>query len=137
MKLLTKDTDYAIRAVIHLAQRPGAWVSSRSISKEEGIPLQFLRRLLLTLRNNGLIDTKEGVRGGVRLKSSPHKITVAQLIRIIQGEIKISQCLLRKRICPNRANCALRYEISKIEKMVIDHFERITIARLLEEVRRK
>lgn len=135
MKLLTKDTDYAIRAVMHLARRQGTWVSSRSISTEEGIPLQFLRRIVLTLKQHGLIDTKEGVAGGVRLKLSPHKISVAQLIWIFQGEIKISQCLFRKKICPNRAKCALRHEISKIEQMVTEQLERITIARLLKEVK--
>jgi len=136
MKLLSKDTDYAIRALLHLAQKDGGWVPSSTISKEEGIPLQFLRRILLTLKQNGLIDAKEGVSGGVRLKVSPRKITLAQLVTTFQGEIKISPCLFRKRLCPNRSSCVLRKEILRVEQMLKKQFERINLASLLKEVRK-
>ncbi len=136
MKLLSKDTDYAIRALLHLAKSEGEWVSSSTISKEEGIPLQFLRRILLTLKHNGLVDAREGVSGGVRLKVNPRRITLAQLIKTFQGEIRISQCLFRKRLCPNRSSCVLRKEITRIEQMLTRQFEKINLATLLKEVRK-
>ncbi|MGQ9604512.1 MAG: RrF2 family transcriptional regulator [bacterium] len=136
MRLLSKDTDYAMRAILYLARRPAEWVSSRRISKEEGIPLQFLRRTLLRLKQEGIIDAREGVSGGVRLKTNARSITLAQIIRTFQGEIKISQCMLRKRKCPNRSKCPLRKEILKAEQMLRKKFERINIASLLKEVRK-
>jgi len=49
LKLLTKDTDYAVRAIVNLARNPEGYRSSRMIAVDEGIPLQFLRRILQKL----------------------------------------------------------------------------------------
>ena len=77
MKLLTKDTDYAVRAIVNLARNPEGYRSSRTIADEESIPLQFLRRILQTLTKAGLVVSREGVTGGVKLKSKPKDIRVS------------------------------------------------------------
>ncbi len=133
MKLLTKDTDYAVRAVVNLARKPEGYRSSREIAADEGIPLQFLRRILQKLTRAGLVTSREGVNGGVRLNADPARVRVSDIIKIFQGDIELSQCMFRKRLCTNRSTCVLRARIKVIEQMVSREFDKVTIATLLED----
>ena len=133
MKLITKQTDYATRAILHLAKHPGDFVSSRKIAAKEKIPLYFLRRLLQDLIRHGLVESREGVAGGVRLRAKPENIRLTDIIRIFQGNVQLSECMFRKRLCSNRATCVLRKRIRRIEKMVTREFENTTVADLIKD----
>ncbi len=134
MKLLTKETDYAIRAVMNLAGQDSGFVSSRDISHQEDIPLQFLRRILRTLIKGGIIESREGATGGVSLKADSGSIKIADLIRLFQGNIQLTECMFRKKICSNRKTCVLRKRIQKIEAMVTEEFDGLTIKDLLRDL---
>jgi Rrf2 family protein len=134
VKLLTKETDYAIRAIINLARQDHRFVPSRSVAAEEEIPLHFLRRIFQTLIKERIVESREGIAGGVRLKRETEKIRLADLIRIFQGDIQLSECMFRKRVCANRKTCVLRRRIGEIEQMVTREFESITIADLLKDM---
>ncbi|MFH1837710.1 MAG: Rrf2 family transcriptional regulator [Candidatus Omnitrophota bacterium] len=133
MKLLTKNTDYAIRALMVLGKERGGYISSRDISDKEKIPYQYVRKILQRLIQKGYIESKEGGKGGVRSKGSPDKIKVIDLIKLFQGEVQFSECMFRDRVCHNRKTCVLRSNIQKIEKVVIKEFKGITIGSLLKE----
>lgn len=134
MKVLTKNTDYAIRSLIYCAKDPDRFISSREISQQEKIPLAYARRIFQVLKGKNILMSQEGVKGGVRLALHPDKIRVGQIIRIFQNDITLSQCLFRKKICPNRPTCVLRVRIKQIEKKVSDEFEKITIQDLLNDI---
>jgi Rrf2 family protein len=134
MKVLTKNTDYAIRALLALAAKKGTYVSAKAIASEQGMPYQFLRRLLQELLRNNLIVSKEGVQGGFMLEKDPDEIGVTQLIEIFQGKVQVSECMFRKQICSNRARCVLRHEIMRIEQVVNSEFEKVTIGKLLRSL---
>ena len=136
MKLLTKETDYAIRAVASLARRPGSFVSSAEIAQQEKIPLAFLRRILGRLLEAGLVTSREGVAGGVMLKAKPERIMVLDVMRAFQGPLELSACMFRRRLCANRGTCVLRRRIQEIERGVATQFARISIADLLGEPQR-
>lgn len=133
MRLINKETDYAIRAAVALARRPGAFVSSAEISAAEGIPLQFLRRILQRLLKAGLVVSREGVAGGVRLSARPERVRLLDLMSVFQGDVALSECMFRKRICANRGTCVLRRHIKEIERGLAEQFARISVADLLRE----
>ena len=99
MKLITKESDYAIRAVMRLAACGNGYVSSRELARQEDIPLHFLRRILQALIKAGLAESKEGVSGGARLKVKPQSIHLSDVIRLFQGDIQLAECMFRKKIC--------------------------------------
>ena len=137
MKLLTKNTDYAVRALIYLARSDDEYVPSREISREDKIPLQYLRRILQELRKEGLVETREGVNGGHRLKVEPEIIKLTRLIEIFQGEIELVECMFRKQICHNRKKCVLRKKMKEIERMVVAELEDVTIGSLVEDMEKQ
>jgi len=133
MKVLTKHTDYATRALIALSRDKDTYVSVRTIAESQRIPYQFLRRILQQLAKSGLVKSREGAGGGVRLSVNPSKIRIIDVIQIFQGDVELSECKFRKKNCENRETCVLRREIKRIENLVKSEFEQLTIGTLIEQ----
>jgi Rrf2 family transcriptional regulator, cysteine metabolism repressor len=136
MKLLTKNSDYAVRALLELAKNKNDFISSRDIANKQKIPYHFLRKVLRELIRNNFVISKEGGSGGFKIAEDPAKIRIGKVIEALQGQIQLSECMFRKKICQNRSTCALRGEIMAIEKLLHDRFHGITIKRLLETKRK-
>ncbi|HWR01142.1 MAG TPA: Rrf2 family transcriptional regulator [Chlorobaculum sp.] len=134
MKVLTKHTDYAVRALISLGMKSDSWVSAKTVSEEQAIPYQFLRRILQELIRSGLVESREGAGGGVKLSKNPDSIRVKDVIEIFQGKVQVSECMFRKQLCSNRADCVLRHEIMRIEQLVNDEFSKVTIGKLIGDL---
>ncbi len=137
VKILTKNTDYAIRALIVLALDKNRFISAREISQEQNIPYQFLRGVLRKLKKNKLIESKEGMGGGVRIIKNSKQINIFNLIKIFQGDFEVSECMFKKNICPNRKSCVLRSELKRIEYDIGVKFRNITLAKLLANIDKK
>ena len=109
MKVLTKNTDYAIRALLGLARQsdPQAFINVKALAGQEQIPYAFLRRIMQVLLKAGYVRGREGRAGGFQLQKDPSEIRILDLIRLFQGEIVLSECMFRKKLCGNRATCVL------------------------------
>jgi Rrf2 family protein len=131
MKLLTRNTDYAVRAICAMAKKPGEVVSAAHLVKDLRIPRPFLRKILQTLGKKGIVDSAKGVGGGFRLALDPGKIYLADIIEAFQGPIKVNECMFKKKICPNRGQCPLKKKIDQIEDHVVSELQSVTIGSLL------
>ncbi|HOW43522.1 MAG TPA: Rrf2 family transcriptional regulator [Candidatus Omnitrophota bacterium] len=132
MKLLTRDTDYAVRALLAMAARK-SMVAVSDLVIELKIPRPFLRRILQRLTKADVLGSLKGKGGGFVLKREPAKISLVDLMAIFQGPVQLSECLFKKKICPNRKTCPLRSEISEIEDFALTKLRSITIAKLLRK----
>ena len=135
MKVLTKNTDYAVRALLELSFEDERFVSAKEISDRQKIPYEFLRKILNRLIKEKIVISREGGLGGFQLSIAPARIKLTDLIEIFQGEVQLSECLFRDKICPNRRSCVLRQNILQVEKKVIDEFRLITIESLKKQIR--
>ena len=136
MKLLTKNTDYAVRALLVLGANEGSYISARDIAKAQNLPYQYLRRILQVLIKEGLVRSKEGGKGGVKIVKDPEDIHLVDVVRIFQGDVRFSECMFRHKLCANRSTCVLRKRIGTIEEKVVKELEGITIETLLKDIRR-
>jgi Rrf2 family protein len=85
---ITAKADYAVRAALELAaSEDGEPVKGEALSEAQGIPLQFLEHILLELKHARIIRTKRGVRGGYWLARPAEEITVADVIRAVEGPL--------------------------------------------------
>ncbi len=133
MKLITRDTDYALRALRYIAQNKERIVSATELVEELKIPRPFLRKLLQILNKEGLLESSKGQGGGFRLAYSARKISLVDLIEIFQGELTLNECSFKKLLCPNTKTCLLRKKLDRIEKYVIKELDSITLASLIGE----
>jgi Rrf2 family protein len=86
MKLSTKS-EYACLAIIDLAEHQNKYIRIEDIAKRKNIPLKYLEYILLKLKNSGYLETKRGVNGGCKLAKSPKEISIAEIIRLMDGAL--------------------------------------------------
>lgn len=84
---INAKSDYAIRALIELAQADGRLLSSETIAAAQGIPAKFLGAILIDLRKAGIITSTRGAEGGYSLARPARAITVADAIRAVDGPL--------------------------------------------------
>jgi Rrf2 family protein len=130
MKLITKNTDYAFRAISYIA-RKGDKTTVGEMSNELKVPKPFLRGILQELNKNGLLRSFKGSGGGFALAQSPDKILFTDLMQIFQGPLKISECKIRKKSCPDIASCRLKSRIESMKRTLESELKSITLASLL------
>ena len=133
MKLITRDTDYAIRALRYMAGARKEMVSVGDLVRELRIPRPFLRKILQVLNKKGVLRSSRGKGGGFMMAAAPNKISLVDLIELFQGPVKLNECIFKKKICPDRSICTLKKKIDAIERDVISALESVTIASLLRE----
>jgi len=136
LKLITKNTDYAVRALMYLSGRQGEIVAASKIASEEKIPEKFLKRILRELLKGGFLVSKEGKSGGVKLKVKPGEIKVLDVMKVFQGDFQITECMFKKNACPNRKTCVLRSKVKLIEKDLESKFGKLTIKSLIKDKER-
>ncbi len=130
MKLITRNTDYAMRALCYIAQQEKQAVSVTEMVSALKIPRPFLRKILQTLSGEGLLHSTKGQGGGFSLACPAEKVVLTDLIRIFQNTIQLNECIFKRKLCPNRSTCVLKREIDSIEKDVLERLHGITIASL-------
>lgn len=95
MKLTTKS-EYSILALIHIARHEkDGYVKIRTICSKYNIPKKYLEQLLLALRQSRIIKTRRGLRGGYRLALPAGKISVAEIIRLMDGSLAPTESVSR------------------------------------------
>ena len=132
MKLITRNTDYALRAVCSIAKRKGKIVTVSELVAALKMPRPFLRKLLQNLNKKGILKSYKGLGGGFVLARPPEKIFLLDLISIFQGELSLNECLFKRKICPNVRVCPLKNKLDIIEQYVIRELKTVTIGSLLK-----
>jgi Rrf2 family protein len=84
---ITAKVDYAVRAALELAAAEPAMVKGEALAERQGIPVRYLENILADLRRSGLVASQRGAEGGYRLASPASSITVAALIRAVEGPL--------------------------------------------------
>lgn len=133
MKLITRDTDYAIRALCCIAGRSEEIVSVKELVLCLNIPRAFLRKILQRLNKSGILKSYKGKGGGFSLTVSPADIYVSDLMKIFQGSIGLQEHTFNKRRCPETKTCPLKKKLDVIERYVITSLSAVSLASLFRE----
>jgi Rrf2 family protein len=140
MKLSLRG-EYALRALLVLGLNYEREIMSiQRVSSAQNIPKRFLEQILNDLKSAGLVESRRGVTGGYRLARRPEEISLASVIRHIEGALApvscVSERFYEKCSCPDEARCAIRNVMKEVRDAVVRIAERVTIADLCERSRR-
>jgi Rrf2 family protein len=106
---ITRQADYAVRAVLHLSRLGNSQrASTSSVAGEQHIPPSFLAKIISQLSIAGLLHTSRGARGGVMLAREPKDITLLEVIEAIDGPIQLNECAGENSTCTFDQECPLR-----------------------------
>src|SRR5207245_2032108 len=136
MKLSLRG-EYALRALLVLGLNyKQSVVRIQTISQQQNIPKRFLEQILNDLKSAGAVESKRGVAGGYRLARPPKEISLASVIRHIEGALApvscVSERFYEKCSCPDEARCAIRSAMKEIREAVVKVAERITVGDLCQ-----
>ena len=140
MKLSLRG-EYALRALIVLGvSYDEPVVRIQTISKLQNIPKRFLEQILNELKAAGIVESRRGVAGGYRLRLPPDKITLAEVIRYIEGPLAPVSCVSERYYercsCPDENNCGIRSVMKEVRDAIVKILESVTLAQLCERVRK-
>lgn len=129
MNLIHKKTDYAIHALCHMAKKKQK-VSATELTKELKIAYPVLRGVLQVLKRNGMMRSLKGKNGGYTLALLPDKLVLTKVIRVFQGDLQLSRCIVNRNACRNLKSCQLRKKVDEIKTFAEKVFGSLTIASL-------
>lgn len=133
MEILRQDTDYAVRALVYLAQNAGKVpVKARELAEAQDIPLEFTYKILRRLSQAGLCQAYMGPRGGFTLSLKPECISLHDVVQAIQGELVVRNCLLDLSSCPWQPNCTVSTKMAELQKALEKQLNEITLAAILQ-----
>lgn len=105
---ITKQADYALRAVLYLAQaEPNSRIATGKIAQAQHIPSSFLAKIISQLSIAGLLQTSRGAHGGVTLARDPDEISLLEVVEAIDGPIHINQCTGDEGYCLHEDDCPM------------------------------
>ncbi len=131
MNLLARNTDYAVRAILYMARKNGAKVSTTDLDRDLKLPRPFMRKILQILQKEGYLSSVKGYRGGFELQRKPSEIRLIDLMHVFQGDISLGDCLFRKKLCSCVTTCPLRRQIKLMEQDLLKKLKTVTIASLM------
>lgn len=139
MKLSLRG-EYALRALVVLGLNYGQNVLRiQAISEQQNIPKRFLEQILNDLKSAGVVDSKRGVAGGYRLSKPPEEISLAVVIRHIEGPLAPVSCVSEKFYarcsCPDEAKCGIRNVMKEVRDAIVRILENVTVAELCNRVK--
>lgn len=142
MRQLSKRTQYSLRALYALARKHGQGpVLITQLSEDELIPKKFLEQILLSLKSSGLVTSKRGKGGGYLLARAPEDVTLAEVIRMIEGPLAPLPCASETRFrkceeCPDIKTCGTRIVMREVRDAMAKILEQTTLASVCQKVDR-
>ena len=126
---------YALRVMVSFAQRGGEeYIPLKEIAEEEGISQKYLESIMSVLSKAGFLDAVHGKGGGYRLNRKPEEYTVGSILKLTEGGLTAVSCTSQGASACSRTECCHAKPMwDRLDKMIDDFFEGITIADLLKD----
>lgn len=133
MIALTRKSDYALLALAYLVRQPEAISSARGLSAQTKIPLPVLMNILKTLSRAGIVASERGARGGYRLAIDPAKVSLKRLINILEGPIRLVQCVTDDDglLCEQAQCCPVQGPALRIQHRLEEFLDGVSLAELI------
>ncbi len=128
---MTKQADYGIVLLTHLAQDPERLFNASELAADTQLPPPTVSKILKLLARAGILSSLRGVKGGYTLARSAEQINVAQIISALDGPIAITECIDdTPGECTQEPFCAVRGNWQRINEAIRGALERITLAEM-------
>jgi FeS assembly SUF system regulator len=127
---LSRITDYGLVIMAHLAAREDGTHSAREVASGTRLPHPVASKILKTLARQGLLVSQRGAKGGFSLSRAAEAITVAEVIVALEGPIGLTECTVLPGHCAQEPSCHVREPWQRINRVVREALERVTLADL-------
>lgn len=131
---VTRASDYAIRALIHMAHKPIGTTFMRSeLAEVCDIPDSFLGKILQNLAKSEILSSERGKKGGFKISKPLTEITVNDIISAIEGDIALNKCIFDEDFCSLVHSCTAHTMWSEIQDKLVTMLKSYSLATLAEK----
>lgn len=124
---LTRTSRYAIRAVVELARHGGDRVAAETLSRDLGLPENYLSKTLHTLAREGILDANRGPGGGYRLAAPAAELPLLRVIETFESLDASRECVLGREECSEENPCPVHDDWKEVASPVARFFRRTTV----------
>ncbi|HKB85116.1 MAG TPA: Rrf2 family transcriptional regulator [Ignavibacteriaceae bacterium] len=136
--IFSKKCEYGLQAVLYLAAQPkGSVIPSDEIAKKLGIPKEFISKILQSLTESGIVDSRKGKSGGFFLAKDPSKIRLIDIVAAIDGLNMFNSCVLGFPKCSPENPCPLHSKWGELRTRTYNMLNDETIDKFKESTLRK
>ncbi|MDI6801779.1 MAG: Rrf2 family transcriptional regulator [Thermodesulfovibrionales bacterium] len=129
---ITRETDYAVRCILHLSESPEEIKMVDGIAKTRLIPKSFLSKILQKLTKSGIVKSYRGVKGGFKLARKPEEISLLDVVEAIDGPVAINRCAVDKRLCDLSSMCVVHPIWVELRKDVENRLKNCNFSELIK-----
>lgn len=135
---ITALEEYGLRCILRVAEQPpGESISAQAVADLEGMSLPYTQKILRTLAQGGLIDSRRGAQGGFLLAAPAENLSLGDVIRVLGGLFEVEDICERHtgelERCARGCGCSIRPVWSYISNFVIETLDGISLATLLAD----
>ncbi len=130
--MFSQTVEYALRAVVFLAQQSANAHTTEQIAKATQVPQAYLAKVLQSLLRSGISKSQRGIKGGIRLSRDPQEITIYEVIQAVDPIQRINTCPL-KLAAHGTQLCPLHKRIDDALASVEAAFRATTLAEVVNE----
>ena len=129
---MTKQTDYAIVVMTHLASAADSErQNARDLASLTSLPAPMVSKTLKSLARAGLLVSHRGAKGGYTLSRRPEEVNVAEIIDSLEGPIALMECSAGPGRCEQETNCAVRDPWQRINQAILETLRHVTLRELV------
>ncbi len=130
---------YALRVMVYLAEKePGVYVPLKEIAECEEISQKYLEAIMTTLSKAGFVDAVHGKGGGYRLNRKPGEYSIGSILVLTEGSLASVSCTEQGAAACSRTTCCATLPMwERLDKLISDFFENITLADLVKDPQEK
>lgn len=130
---ITKQADYALRAVVDVARsQSNERIPTADIAARQSIPLPFLAKIISQLVVRGILTSTRGANGGVSLARTADQISMLDIIEAIDGPVLLNRCTLDPQACELRSTCSICEVFQDAQNMLVSRLGAISLAELAD-----
>lgn len=132
MNKLNRQLEYSLMALKHMSQKvPGELTTAKEVADSYRSPFDATARVMQRMASTGLLKSEQGAAGGYQITKDLSKVTLHELLEVIQGPTTIAKCLHKEEPCDLQTSCNIISPISNLNQKLNDFYKNVTLRELL------
>jgi len=130
---IPRKIEYALRAMIHLADNPGEVTRGLEIAERQKIPKYYLEKVIRDLMRRGLVRARRGPGGGYQLARTPETISFKDIIEAVEGPITLNVCMDGSNTCQIKPTCRMFRVWEEGQRVLLEVFSHTTLRQIVDQ----
>ncbi len=129
MEVIRRNTDYGLRMMVTLAKHSGngELISASRLVRDSNISYEVGRKLLQRLRDAKLVKSVMGSNGGFKLNRKPSKISLMEIVNVLQGKVYLNKCLADNYECEFESECEVNTKLAPLQQLLTNYLENVNL----------